>query len=325
MLLPLAHVTTLAGSITLIGTSSNLVIAGMAEEMGVTMGMFSFAPVALPVALVGWAVIYVTAPRLVKKMEKRKGPEKEWRVEMPVSSSALATNRVAADMGLAKTPQYTLTGIERWGETLPPDTPIEPEDVLVFAATEAGVAALWGSPLFGLSPDRLYAVSVKVGESGTLHAFEQGDNLKVIAARTGKPLCDTELIPGETCYVAAAGPQAIAQAKDSPVALWQDAASRVPQPGQTWKALVILAAVILSATFGLAPVELAATAGALLADQHRRACGGHVLPREERHRRRGRQPRCPRLGDGHRDLGRRRHSRGEDPDPPDRRDTGPVR
>lgn len=297
----------------------------MAEEMGVTMGMFSFAPVALPVALVGWAVIYVTAPRLVKKMEKRKGPEKEWRVEMPVSSSALATNRVAADMGLAKTPQYTLTGIERWGETLPPDTPIEPEDVLVFAATEAGVAALWGSPLFGLSPDRLYAVSVKVGESGTLHAFEQGDNLKVIAARTGKPLCDTELIPGETCYVAAAGPQAIAQAKDSPVALWQDAASRVPQPGQTWKALVILAAVILSATFGLAPVELAATAGALLADQHRRACGGHVLPREERHRRRGRQPRCPRLGDGHRDLGRRRHSRREDPDPPDRRDTGPVR
>jgi Na+/H+ antiporter NhaD/arsenite permease-like protein len=35
VLLPIAHVTTLAGSVTLIGTSSNLVIAGIAGERGV--------------------------------------------------------------------------------------------------------------------------------------------------------------------------------------------------------------------------------------------------------------------------------------------------
>jgi hypothetical protein len=37
VLLPLAHVTTLAGSVTLIGTSSNLVIAGIAGQRGVDM------------------------------------------------------------------------------------------------------------------------------------------------------------------------------------------------------------------------------------------------------------------------------------------------
>src|SRR5262245_10465525 len=56
VLLPIAHVTTLAGSVTLIGTSSNLVIAGIAGERGVDMAMFSFAAVALPVALVGAVV-----------------------------------------------------------------------------------------------------------------------------------------------------------------------------------------------------------------------------------------------------------------------------
>ena len=61
VLLPIAHITTLAGSVTLIGTSSNLLIAGIAGTDGVEVSMLSFAPVALPVALVGWAVIYVTA------------------------------------------------------------------------------------------------------------------------------------------------------------------------------------------------------------------------------------------------------------------------
>ena len=54
--------TTLAGSITVIGTSSNLLIAGIAGDNNVTMTMLSFAPVALPVALVGALVIYLTAP-----------------------------------------------------------------------------------------------------------------------------------------------------------------------------------------------------------------------------------------------------------------------
>ena len=64
LLLPITHVTTLAGSITLIGTSSNLLIAGIAGDNNVTMTMLSFAPVALPVALVGALVIYLTAPHL---------------------------------------------------------------------------------------------------------------------------------------------------------------------------------------------------------------------------------------------------------------------
>jgi Na+/H+ antiporter NhaD/arsenite permease-like protein len=47
LLLPIAHITTLAGSVTLIGTSSNLLIAGIAAPAGIDMTMLSFAPVAL--------------------------------------------------------------------------------------------------------------------------------------------------------------------------------------------------------------------------------------------------------------------------------------
>ena len=42
------------------------------------------------------------------------------------------------------------------------------------------------------------------------------------------------------------------------------AAHRSPQPRKTWIAVSILAAVILAASFGLAPVEIVATSGAVL-------------------------------------------------------------
>jgi di/tricarboxylate transporter len=48
------------------------------------------------------------------------------------------------------------------------------------------------------------------------------------------------------------------------VALWQEAGSRVPQPGKTWIALSILGVVVIAGSFGLTPTELAASAGAVL-------------------------------------------------------------
>lgn len=262
VLLPIAHVTTLAGAVTLIGTSSNLVIAGIAGQSGIQMSMLSFAPVALPVALVGWAIVYLTAPHMLQGQLSAKAPTKEWRVEIPITSPALAERQRASRMGIAKTQQYELTGIQRWGEMVGLDTPIEAGDVLVFAATETGVSALWGSPRFGMPPHRLFAVTVKAGESGTLRNFEDDASIRVTAARTTKPLHDTELVPGDTCVVA--GENADAVARNDLVALWRDAASRAPQPAKTGVALAVLLSVIIAAFFGLAPVELAASGGAVL-------------------------------------------------------------
>ncbi|RKQ92129.1 citrate transporter [Solirubrobacter pauli] len=262
VLLPIAHITTLAGSVTLIGTSSNLVIAGLADERGVGMSMLSFAPVALPVAIVGGVVIFLTASRTLRGTTAHERQEKEWRVEIPVASAALATDRRAADLGIARTREYELTSIRRWGTNQAPDTPIEAGDVLVFDATEGGVSALWEVPLFGLSAHKLFAVSVSAGEGATLHDFERDGSLRIIAARTREPLHETRLDPGETCFVSADDRTAVA--RNPAVALWQDVAYRAPQPAKTGIALAILATVIVAASFGLAPAELAASGGATL-------------------------------------------------------------
>src|SRR5215831_10454570 len=146
VLLPIAHVTTLAGSVTLIGTSSNLVIAGIASQGGVQMGMLSFAPVALPVALVGWLATYLAAPLMLRGQGYAEATLKEWRVEIPIAPSALARNRLASELGIAETQEYVLRGIQRSGEMISPGVAIEPGDILVFSAAEAGIGSLWRSP-----------------------------------------------------------------------------------------------------------------------------------------------------------------------------------
>jgi di/tricarboxylate transporter len=262
VLLPIAHITTLAGSVTLIGTSSNLVIAGIASERGVDMTMLSFAAVALPVAVVGALAVYVTSPRALRGDPVPAAARRDWRVEIPVTGRARAEHRRAGELGIAKTREYELAGIQRWGTMVGPGERIEAGDLLVFAATEEGIAALWRTPLFGLTAQRLYAVSVGAGEPASLHDFERDGSLKIIAARSDRPLHETDLNPGETCYVTGESEDAVA--RNPAVALWQTATSRAPQPSKTLVALGILLCVIVAASFGLADAEIAASAGAVL-------------------------------------------------------------
>ncbi len=262
VMLPIAHITTLTGSVTLIGTSSNLLIAGIAAGSGVSMSMLSFAPVALPTAVVGAVVIYVAA-RLLRTPVAGAEVVLDWRVEIPVAAAARIIGRTPGDVALATARDYAVVNVRRDGDYLPPDVAIAAGDRLVFQATEAGVKALWGSPLLGLKPHRLYAVSIRSGdENGFLADLEEDGTIQVVAAQTTVSLRRTSMLPGSTCYLAAADPDVLRGVEA--IALWQDAASRAPQPRKTWIALSILAAVVITASIGLVPVEFGSVGGALL-------------------------------------------------------------
>ncbi|BDY31663.1 SLC13 family permease [Mycolicibacterium mageritense] len=262
VLLPIAHATTLAGSATLIGTSSNLLIAALAAPSGVEMSMFSFVPVAVPVALAGWIALLVTSSRMLRGGPEITERDLTWQTEIPVSAKANAVGRTAAELGIRATAEFQLQEILRWGKPIAADSVLAEDDVLVYRATEAGVRMLWGSPRFGLSPQRLYLVAVAGNEDATVRDLEENEDITVIAAQTSKRLRDAHADPGALCLVTAGSVEVLA---DNPlVALWQQATDKAPQTGKTWIALAILAGVVTAGSFGLAPVELIAVAGAVL-------------------------------------------------------------
>lgn len=262
VLLPIAHATTLAGSATLIGTSSNLLIAGIADPAGVELAMFSFVPIAVPVALVGWGVLFLLAPRMLRGATEHKERKLEWRAEIPVARGSNVVGRTAAALGVETTPDFELLEIQRWGEAVDASEPIQAEDVLVYRATESGVRTLWASPRFGQAPQDLYMVSISTDEQKSVRDLEVDDNIEVIAAQTTKLLRDAPARPGEMCLVTARSVEKLA---DNPlVGLWQKVAGKAPQTRKTWIALLILLAVVTSAALNLAPIELIAVTGATL-------------------------------------------------------------
>jgi len=126
VLLPVAHATTLAGSATLIGTSSNLLIASIAAPSEVELSMFSFVPVAVPVALVGWVVLMIISAMMLHGRSHTGERNMSWHAEIPVSSRAGAIGRTAAELGIHATPDFELLEIQRWGKTVDSDTVIGP-------------------------------------------------------------------------------------------------------------------------------------------------------------------------------------------------------
>ena len=65
-LIPISYVSILAGTCTLIGTSTNIIVSDLSAQYGYgTLSMFELAKVGLPIAVIGLVLIMVGAPRLM--------------------------------------------------------------------------------------------------------------------------------------------------------------------------------------------------------------------------------------------------------------------
>ncbi len=70
LLMPLSYVTVLAGMISMIGTSTNLLVDGVAREAGMApFHLFEIAPVGLAITVAGVALLFVLMPLLVPDRE----------------------------------------------------------------------------------------------------------------------------------------------------------------------------------------------------------------------------------------------------------------
>lgn len=88
--IPLSFASILGGACTLIGTSTNLVVAGKAEtELGVRIGLFDLATVGVPTLLTGLIYILLFSPCLLPSHKSKKN---KWEDEENITQVNFATN-----------------------------------------------------------------------------------------------------------------------------------------------------------------------------------------------------------------------------------------
>ncbi|WP_163559673.1 SLC13 family permease [Halomonas sp. NO4] len=160
LLMPLSFASILGGTITLFGTSTNLVVHGLLLERDpqLAMGLFDIAWVGVPVALVGLVYLILVGPRL---LPRRRGAEaafenpREFTIEMEVDPAGPLVDRTVEEAGLRHLRELFLVEIERGGNVVSvvgPGERLKGGDRLVFAGTSDGAVEL--QQIRGLVPSR---------------------------------------------------------------------------------------------------------------------------------------------------------------------------
>lgn len=145
LLIPLSYTAILGGTITLIGTSTNLVVNGQYQSItgNPGFGLFDITLIGLPIAILGMVFIYFISPFLLpnKRESKPFSDLREFTLEVCVSNNGPLVGKSIAEAGLRNLKRIYLVEIERDNTTLSAvssDEILYGNDRLVFAGqTEA--------------------------------------------------------------------------------------------------------------------------------------------------------------------------------------------
>ena len=155
-LIPLSYASILGGCITLIGTSTNLIVNGLAIEYGEeSMQIFDFAILGIPALIIGGAYLFLFSGKLLpnNRSAMEESASREYFVETHVERNSNLIGKTVEEASLRNLKGLFLVEIRRKKNDItpvPPDLRLEQGDKLFFAGDPSGVAELT-SPALGLS------------------------------------------------------------------------------------------------------------------------------------------------------------------------------
>jgi di/tricarboxylate transporter len=171
LLMPISFAAILGGTITVIGTSTNLVVSGLLESAGYEpLGFFELAPLGIPIVLGGLALLALLAPRLLDRAAaaQRHPVElaREWVIDLRVRHRGRFDGMSLDDAGLLTLARVELTLIESGADVLDPPTPdykMRGGDLLRFVGNIYDVSDLLSLP--GLSTEEVDLLEFNRGQA----------------------------------------------------------------------------------------------------------------------------------------------------------------
>lgn len=145
LLLPLSYFAIIGGTLTLIGTSTNLVVNGLLMEQGYSsLQFFDFLPVGLMILLVTGLAVYFCAYRLPDKVVSE-GQRGDYFIDAEVQAGSLLIGKTIQQNGLRALDGLFLVDIVRDGQLISPVHPqmvIKDNDKLVFCGDVKHISQL---------------------------------------------------------------------------------------------------------------------------------------------------------------------------------------
>jgi len=296
LMIPLSYGAILGGMCTLIGTSTNVIVYGLAQERSDIgpIGFFEVGAVGLPAAIVG--VLYVLAAQKWLLPERRSplrdnGQTREYALEMLVEDSSPLIGKSVEEAGLRNLPGAFLAEIDRDGTLIPAVAPSErlrAQDRLLFVGVVESLVDLLRMRGLYPAPDQLFKltaprperriVEVVVAESCPMvgQTIREGrfrsryDAVVIAAARNGERLRgkigNIQLRAGDTLLLECRPSFAESQRNSKDFLLVSEVPNaNIPRHERAWVAAAILAGMVAIVTAELVSMlEGALIAAALM-------------------------------------------------------------
>ena len=311
VMIPLSYAAILGGTCTLIGTSTNLVVAGLAATRAdpVVLGMFDVAVLGVPALVVGTLYIVVASRWLLparRGVDRDVTDVREYAISFKVQPGAPVVNQTI-DSCLRSLPKLYLFELEREGQVFPavnPQTQLKAGDVLRFTGIVVDAAvdlrkmglvpeesAITGRPDRSWVEAVVAAQAPLVGRSIRDSQFRTQYDAAILAVhRQGERITakvgDIVLQPGDLLLLEAE-PGFAARHRSDPsfVLVSPVAGSAPPNHARAPVAAAVLVAVVAVNVAGLLPLVTASLLGAaalvltrcVRGDQARRALDLRVL------------------------------------------------
>lgn len=296
--IPLSFITILGGMTTLIGSSTNLLVAGVARDYGIEIGFFDITGMGVILALVGGAYVLGVLPKLL--------PERDAELSAGARSGAQFIGEITLGRGhpfvgrSAKAGMFpglgdlTLRLLQRRDvPVLPPfeDMTLSIGDTLVVTGTRKAFSKALARGGAGLEADDGQAAAVVsdqppgpdyhlaeaviapgsryAGRTIQLSGLRPQFGISVLGVQRKSrmaraALSDIRLEPGDTLLIG--GPVAAIQLLrgNHDLLLLEHSAEAVPQSRKARIAVAIFAMIVLTSAFSLVPIVVAAICGAVL-------------------------------------------------------------
>ncbi|MGR2768535.1 SLC13 family permease [Photobacterium ganghwense] len=220
LLIPLSYTAILGGTLTLIGTSTNLIVNSFVEDAGLpSLGFFAPTAIGIAVLVVG-LVILIPLSYLLPVHEEQGQDDLPYFLEAKIKADSPLVGKTVAENGLRALRRLFLAEILRDGKTLAPvcpDTRLQAGDTLLFCGDVESVTTLQeisGLQLFGqhhLNGQSMLEVIVSqsagiCGKTLKSAEFREKFDAVVVAIRRGHErlaggLGNIELRAGDTLVV----------------------------------------------------------------------------------------------------------------------------
>ena len=297
VLMPLAFASILAGSVTLIGTSTNLVVSSQLPRYGLPpIGFFELTPVGLGITVIGLLYLIFVAPKLVPERGQREMTDRydlrRYLSEALISSGSRFSGKTLAESQLGSSMNLNVVGIVR-GDSRRlapgPNATLQENDILIIegkaedilSVKDAGGIEIRADVKPTLSDSDLQSDKIRMMEAMVLprsafvgrtlrdSQFRERTGLTVLAIHSAggadfvEKLSRTRLHPSDVLLVQG-GPEALDRVRrGTDLFLLEDVSAHHPRRRKAPLAAAIFVATVVVGVSGLLPLIISFLAGGL--------------------------------------------------------------